>query len=276
MSAPASPEVGAQIAEASANPPCHKCNGLCCRSYIVPVTGFDVWRISTGQRLAPESYLVAGHQREENSEGFMLDPDGRPYFLALDKRGRFNRYQPCVFLMSLVGGEDRCGIYSDRPSACKVYPMTMSRGEVHLAEHAICPTGSWPQREMERPTWREAVKRTYIEADLYTEVVARWNARVARSPGHSFALTEYLSYLMNVHSSLSRLESDLGGARMARIESTWPTPPRVAGNLDEMMMCRGDLPWLDFLVRARAEIDHFYPEIPPQPVIFPISSEGSQ
>jgi len=265
----------AGLAEATANPPCHNCQGACCRSYIVPVTGYDVWRISTSQRLAPESYLIAGHQSEENSEGFLLDPDGRPFFLALDKKGRFHRYQPCIFLLSLAGGQYRCGIYSHRPTACRVYPMAIDKGGVRLSTHALCPPNSWSQREIERPTWLKAIKRIYIESDLYTEVVARWNARVAHSPGQSFTLSEYLSYLMNAHDRLVRLEEEVGEERMTRVEATWPTPPRVAGNLDEMVMCRGDLPWLDFLVRARAEIDRFYPEIPPQPIIIPMPSEAA-
>lgn len=263
----------AVLSEAEVNPPCHTCRGGCCRSYVVPVTGYDVWRISTTQRLAPESYLIAGHQKEENSEGFRLDTDGRPFFLALDKRGRFNRYQPCIFLVSLAGGHDRCGIYPHRPSACRTYPMAISRGEVRLSDHAMCPPGSWPQAEIERPTWRSAVKRTYLESDIYSEVVSRWNARVALSHGESFTLTEYLSYLINAHGGLMRLEAEIGEEEMTRVEATWPTPPRVAGNLEEMRMCRGDFPWMDFLTRARTEIDRFYPEIPPQPLIFPMVSE---
>lgn len=261
------------LSEAEVNPPCHTCSGACCRNYIVGVTGYDIWRISTTERLAPESYLIAGHQKEENSEGFLLDPDGRPFFLALDKRGRFHRYQPCVFLMDLASGNGRCGIYGHRPAACRVYPMTISRGEVRLAEHAICPPGSWSQAEIARPNWREAVKRTFVESDIYTEVVSRWNARVAHSPGQSFTLNEFLSYLMNVHESLMRLEGEIGAEEMARVEATWPTPPRVAGNLDQMPICRGDFPWIDFLTLARAEIDRFYPEIPPEPLIFPMSSD---
>jgi hypothetical protein len=114
-----------------------------------------------------------------------------------------------------------------------------------------------------------------MESDLYTEVVSRWNARISHSPGESFTLAEFLSYLMNAHDSLVRLEEEIGLEEMDRIEATWPTPPRVAGNLEEMLMCRGDFPWMDFLIRARAEIDRFYPEIPPQPLIFPMSSDAA-
>lgn len=259
------------LTETAANPPCQGCSGACCRSYVVPVTGYDVWRISTVERLAPESYLIAGHQQgTDNPEGFMLNPDGKPFFLALDKKGRFYRYAPCVFLMFLATGEQKCGIYPHRPAACRGYPMTMTRGRVHVSDHNICPPNSWPQEEIDRPNWRSAVKRTYMESDIYSEVVARWNAMVAHSGGQSFTLNEYLSFVMNVHGRLLRLEEELGADEMARIEATWPTPPRAAGNLEEIRVCRGDFPWLDFLLRARAEIDRFYPAIPPQPAAFPL------
>src|SRR6476659_1979688 len=88
-----SPEAGA---------PCATC-AACCRSYLVPVCGQDVWRLSRSQRLAPEQFLVAWLQTEPGPDGFLLEPGGRPYGLGLGKRTRFAADQPCVFLMRLSG-----------------------------------------------------------------------------------------------------------------------------------------------------------------------------
>src|SRR5690242_11082305 len=104
--------------------PCAAC-GLCCRSYIVPVCGYDVWRISTAQRLSPEQFLVSYPPADPGLDSFLLAAKEPPQALALDKQGRFARKQPCVFLLRLADGTDRCGIYDHRPVTCQAYPMAI-------------------------------------------------------------------------------------------------------------------------------------------------------
>lgn len=256
----------------TSNPPCEDCGGKCCRNYIVPVTGHDVWRLNTHQRLSPESFLVAGHQQGEHSDGFVLEAGGRSQFMALDKKGDFNRYKPCVFLVELADGRARCGVYASRPTVCRVYPMTIHAGRIGLHEHLICSPNAWSAEEMSRPTWLATLKRTYMEFDIYSEVVKRWNARVAHSPGETFTLHEYYSYLLNVYSKLAQLEAETPPDEMLQFLRSWPTPPRAGGSLEEMRLCRGDIPWLEYITRARAIIDLFYPHVPPQPVTVPIAT----
>ena len=38
---------------------CASC-GICCRSHIIPLSGYDVWRISTRQHLSPEQFAKTG------------------------------------------------------------------------------------------------------------------------------------------------------------------------------------------------------------------------
>ena len=222
------------------------------------------------QRLGPEHFLVAAPQEGEHSDGFLLQADTQPYFLALDKRGKHAQFQPCIFLVDLANGSGRCGIYASRPGTCRAYPMSIKRYEVELHENNICTPGSWSQEEIARPSWRAAVKQNYMEFDIYSEVAKRWNARVAHSLDQTFHLADYLEYLMNVYGLLDRLERNTPPDTLALIRRAWPTPPRSGGHYDELRLCQGDLPWLDYLLRAREAIDRLYPHIPPQPILIPM------
>jgi Fe-S-cluster containining protein len=217
--------------------------------------------------------VVAGAQPGDHSDGFLLKADEKPHYLALDKKGHFHRYQPCVFLVDLANGSGKCGIYGSRPGACRVYPMTLTDGKMALHDSIVCNPGSWPEEEIRRPQWRAVLTQSYMEFDLYSEVVKRWNALVAHSPDKSFTLAEYLSYLMNVYASLNSLEEATPSGELALIRRTWPVPPRAGAHLDALHICRGDLPWLDYLVRARTAIDYFYPHLPPQPILVPMASD---
>jgi Fe-S-cluster containining protein len=245
--------------------PCATC-GACCRDYVVPVFGHDVWRISTGQRLSPEHFVVAYPQKAAALDGFLLEAGGVSFSLALDKRGPFKAGRSCVFLVELVGGHARCGIYAQRPVVCRAYPMTIWSGVVAQRPESLCPPDSWPLAAVLRPAWRSALQRLRLQWDIYGEVVARWNARVAAASTHrSFALPEFLSYLINVYDRLAALERELGEATMTEVEATWPNVPRAP--LDPRLLAAdaAALPWLGYFSRARQVIDTYYPDIPPQP-----------
>src|SRR5438270_9699051 len=141
--------------------PCATC-GACCRNYIVPVCGRDIWFISTRQRLSPEQFLVAFPQEDSAIDGFYLQAGSKPYGLALDKQGKFGRTQPCVFLMHLGEGNDRCGIYNDRPTVCRAYPMALWSDVVYQRKDSLCPPDSWPVKEVLRPSWRAALQRFHM------------------------------------------------------------------------------------------------------------------
>jgi len=260
--------------------PCATC-GACCRSYLVPVCGYDVWLISTRQHLSPEHFLIVLPQKRPGLDGFRLSPDGPPYGLALDKRGRLHPKQPCVFLVELAGGHARCGVYDHRPVVCQAYPMALREGAVAQRGDALCPPGAWPAAAVARPAWRVAQQRQRLHFDVYHEVVARWNARVAQAgeafPAIRFAYGEYLSYLTNVYTRLADEDGEDGedGADgetlLARALAGWPPglPPGV--DIMDEHLPRGVPAWLAYLRRVRAIIGWFYPSVPaaPGPVLVP-------
>lgn len=251
------------------NNPCATC-GACCTSYVVPVNGYDVWLLSTRQRIPPEQFLVACPQEDPGFDGFRLAADRPAYGLALDKQGRFNPTQPCVFLMLLGQGHTRCGVYNERPSVCRAYPMSIWNNRMFRMPESLCPPGGWPEDEPERPSWRKVLQRLYRHMDVYNEVVARWNARVAaaleRNPDASFTLHEYFSYLLNLYDRLDTLETQIGEEELKKIQAHWPASPRpnLAG---EVKIQSGEHPWLEYLMAVRGVIDSFYPEIEPQPLL---------
>lgn len=82
--------------EAEARMDCTAC-GACCRSCHVPVEDAEVERLAGRLSLPVQSF------REQHMEP---DDDGEPALRA-----------PCVFLQG-----NRCGVYEDRPQACRGYP----------------------------------------------------------------------------------------------------------------------------------------------------------
>lgn len=246
--------------------PCATC-GVCCRSYAVPLCGYDIWLISTGQHLSPEQFVVLCRQEEPGRDGFLLEAGGTVGFLVLDKQGPFRPDARCVFLLHLADGTDRCGIYAHRPVICQGYPMSIWSGLVYQREDALCPPGGWAKDEPRRPAWRAAFGRIYMHFDIYHEVVARWNARVRATPDTRFALSEYYAYLLNVYDRLARLAAATGEETLVALQAAWPTIPRSGHAEAEVHVQAGAIPWLDYLLQARRIIDSFYPEIAPTPLL---------
>jgi Fe-S-cluster containining protein len=268
--------------------PCATC-GACCRSYIVPVCGYDVWLICTRQRLSPAQFLVAAQRDPAGFDGFRLEQGGPHYGLMLDKRGRLHPKQPCVFLVRLADGNDRCGVYAERPVVCQSYPMSLLKGVVTQRGDTLCPPGAWPAPAVQRPAWRHALQRMRMHFDVYYEVVARWNARVAAGPGAGLGLGQYYSYLINVYDRLAALDATVGQEQLVRIRDTWGVVPAPADTSEasgapqasdaasgessgdsaaaaEVSVPGDAYPWLAYLSCARQIVDGFFPEVAPLPV----------
>ncbi len=236
--------------------PCATC-GACCRSYLVPVCGYDVWRISTRQRLGPEQFLVPCPQEPPRADGFVLDPTDPPYGLALDKRGRFRPNQPCVFLIELKGGNTRCGIYEHRPVVCQAYPMTAIGGVTVQFDDALCPPGSWPSEVVRRPAWREAITRRVMQFAIYEDVVSCWNARVMIArPNTQFSLYGYYDYLMNAYDSLDALNQEIGPIAMTDIQRTWGIDRGESGDITAPG--EANLTWLEYRECVRRLLAGFH------------------
>jgi Fe-S-cluster containining protein len=255
--------------------PCAAC-GMCCRSYLVPVFGHDLYLLVTRQKLDPREFVFFCEQETPDRVGFRLTPGGLTYGLALTKKHRLEATQPCVLLIEYPDGTSRCGAYTNRPIACSTYPMSRTPAGVALSDTALCPPGSWSEDEPTHPSWADALRRLSRYRDTYVEVVNRWNAWVDLSekeqPSHS-----YVQYLLQVYQRLAKLDEELGAEQIVVIERTWasfpPGSPRVGSKAVEPA-------WLSYLRRSRAVIDEFFPTVPALPfariVLDPTSSDRAQ
>lgn len=235
--------------------PCRNCS-RCCRAYLVPITGRDIWRIWRSQRLAPSKFALSVEMEEERPDAFRLVANGDFQILILDKAGELRPDSPCIFLMQLPGGFDRCGIYQDRPSACRAYPMVPAPERVAVNPKALCPPNSWSEDDTGKENWRTIVREADLEYDVYSLVVAHWNDHVARHPDRPFALDEYCGFLFNVYERIATLDQLVPTEDRQAILISWG---HAAAGDDE----RAARPWIRYVEKIQQILESFYPRINP-------------
>lgn len=233
--------------------PCRNCS-RCCRAYLVPITGRDIWRIWRSQRLAPSKFSLPVEVEDKRPDAFRLVANGEPHILILDKAGELRPDSPCVFLMQLPGGFDRCAIYQDRPAACRAYPMVPAAERVAVNPRALCPPNSWSEVDTGKSTWRVIVREADLEYDVYSLVVAHWNDRVARYPARQFALDEFCGFIFNVYERIATLDQLISAEDRQAIRSSWG---HAAAGDDE----RAARPWIQYVEEIQKILGSFYPRL---------------
>lgn len=201
---------------------CLGCSGYCCTVYIVPVIGYDLWRIVQGQRLAPALFVECRPEDLPTDTGFLLQAPGPTYGLALRHTPARGSERPCVFLVHLREGVYRCGIYANRPLVCQTYPMRLNEDQLFVRSDALCPPGSWANLEREQAAWRERLQHRQAEWQRYAEVVSTWNAMVRAGDAQTaFSLDHYLAYLVNAYDCIGSLPAAELGARLALLAQSY-------------------------------------------------------
>jgi len=199
--------------------PCSSCTKRCCSNYTVSITGYDAWVIGTGLRLPLHSFLVYFPLDGDTGRGFRLAPDGPGHDIALDKVGKYQKGNPCVFWVDLNGGRGRCGIYTYRPFVCQTYPAYQQENDVLLRDDVLCPPGSWNLTAMDLALFRGRLHRFRVEQDVYAYVVSRWNWLVQKDGARS--IHAYYTFVMNTYDALDRLRRSLPEQRLAAAVDTW-------------------------------------------------------
>lgn len=206
---------------------CLSCEGRCCAAYIVPLTGDDVWRIVQEQRLVPGLFVQREPEAYPTSTGFVLRPGGATYAIALRHQYDRRNERPCIFLMQLREGVQRCGIYAHRPLACQTYPMRLQLAGVLPREDMLCPPGSWAEITERPGAWRERLIRQDEAWERYAEVVQAWNMAVQLRPADSgYVLDDYLAYLIAAYDDLNTAHdhaADVSGrtAALTALAAAW-------------------------------------------------------
>ena len=200
--------------------PCEGCHGGCCRSFAVPVTGADVFRLTraTGRAFTDvavrwpdaDGAIARGHAPHLffTPEPEAADPAARaggPFVLCLGHAASvaLPGSSRCRFLEETPPspgrprGTGRCGAYADRPAACRTYPLRFA-ADGRLVRLASVPArgraGSHPAYELcPRPWAAEDVDPLAAPADLaagrwemefFRQVAAAWNR--VRRPRRAF------------------------------------------------------------------------------------------
>lgn len=162
---------------------CATCEGRCCREYLVPLTCLDVHRLARALALPPERFALLVPDDEPSS--IRLTAGGPGFAIVLDKREPQRDRASCVFLMELADGTGRCGVYADRPRACRTFPTTLERGALALMPGIVCGPGSWDLSRMDVAAWRDAHSAAETEQKLHQAVVAAWNASLGPADAHA-------------------------------------------------------------------------------------------
>ena len=146
--------------------PCDSCHTNCCKEYVIFVNAHDIYRLSVGLGLAPESFLEI-YGAKDYDLGIKVD-EGLVDLALKQKDGR------CMFLEE---SKDifRCTVNDFKPSVCKSYPFQMKNGKLIQMSDKMCPV-EWNTKEF------EAMMSTHLKKDedewkFYDELVLEWNAK---------------------------------------------------------------------------------------------------
>jgi Fe-S-cluster containining protein len=194
---------------------CATCHAGCCRSFAVPVSGADILQIARAHQIsfwdfvwrwADPHGLVA---RKYAPHFYFRDEPETPFTICLKPRESTSHPGTtcCTFLVEGAPTAERplgissCGIYDDRPSACRAFPTRLNQsGELavlHDVPVTARPGGHEAYRLCERP-WQpfeldpirqvQALVVAQFEMKFFWKVAEGWN----QNPGDWSAFPEFL------------------------------------------------------------------------------------
>ncbi|MBE82005.1 MAG: hypothetical protein CME21_05515 [Gemmatimonadetes bacterium] len=151
------------------------CCGNCCREPIVLITDADIRRIQklTGQKSEKIATFYAQSEIEwglDNPGWIKLDGEWRIMGLVRKEDG-------CQYLQE----DDLCGIYENRPVACRRYPFDVELGEnneltlLGINDSVECPYEL--DSKYEKKQIEELVKWEDEEEQPYFKLVETWNKK---------------------------------------------------------------------------------------------------
>lgn len=172
--------------------PCATCTSLCCCR--VPVTVVDVARIARSLGLPLAEFLWTYVNEDPINEPYVFQVQGLPCSLAL--KGPEEQPQRCPFVMR-IGTRDRCGIYSCRPSICRVFPFQRQRGQLLVNPRASCAfTERYPLRQDDAGL-HQVFDACDAELRLHAEFCREWNTTPPRYPSSLSVLLGFVQELID-------------------------------------------------------------------------------
>lgn len=157
---------------------CASCSGHCCYDMIVRVNGYDAWRIAHAQRIPYPNFVMIGQDAEGTGYGFKLA--GRPGMHSFYLR-RSEHSEACTFLVHISEETKRCGIYADRPTVCRVYPMHFHHGAVAMRDDVRCKPTDFTMAALDVGHWRSLLLDFHCEWTMYGWALNVWNQSVEKT-----------------------------------------------------------------------------------------------
>ncbi|QDU79363.1 Flagellin N-methylase [Polystyrenella longa] len=186
--------------------PCDSCHGGCCRTFVIPLTGADIWKLERDLKKSfwefacrwedphgsiAQKYAPHFHFQDEPKTPFVIG-------LIQSESTFIPRTTKCQFLREGAPDEEhplgvaRCGIYNSRPSACRVFPTRFDNtGDVveivqvpnQLNEdenqaYNLCPR-PWEPADFDPVTTMEHLTIAAYEMRFFHKIAQLWN----RKPG---------------------------------------------------------------------------------------------
>lgn len=194
---------------------CATCHAGCCRSFAVPVSGADILRIMSRRGLDFWDFVC----RWEDSEG-LIAANHAPHFLFQDEpqtpfaiclrhgeSATFPGTTKCQFLTEGSQSAEHplgiahCGIYEDRPGACRAFPAKLNRtGELAIL-YDVPPTGrrnvhpayrlcaqAWEPADLDPVQQVQDLVVAKYEMDFFHRLAESWNEQ----PGAWSTFPEFL------------------------------------------------------------------------------------
>ncbi len=183
---------------------CATCHAGCCRTYVVPLSGADIMQIISRQQLAFWDFVC----RWPDPEGtialkyaphyYFDDEPQTPYVISLiqEYSSNFPGTTRCKFLTEGPPtsehplGISQCGIYGERPSACRVYPTRFDRSNELAVLYDVPATGkngshpvyrlcprSWKPEDLDPVQQVQDLVVAKYEMNFFFKLAAAWNAR---------------------------------------------------------------------------------------------------
>ncbi|MCA9114405.1 MAG: YkgJ family cysteine cluster protein [Planctomycetaceae bacterium] len=229
--------------------PCNNCHSGCCRSFAVPVSGADIIRIETQLELSfwdfvcrwadPEGQIARNHAPHFH----FADEADTPFVICMTHQNStfFPSTTKCRFLVegepdeTSPLGQARCGIYHQRPGACRAFPVRLNetselvilsnipeRGRgTDEPQYELCPR-PWEKADLDSVNTMGDLVTSQFEMKFFHRLAEVWN----RSPRPWAAFPDFLHLVYSAR-VVDETESSQPAAAHAA-PTLQPTVPRLA------------------------------------------------
>ncbi|GAB4152383.1 MAG: hypothetical protein Tsb009_28260 [Planctomycetaceae bacterium] len=184
--------------------PCENCHAGCCRSFAIPITGADIIRIERGLNLNFWDFACRwadpdGKIALKYAPHFFFEDDPEtPYVICLEhQQSHFRpRTTKCRFLTEGQPddenplGQARCGIYHQRPAACRVFPTKLNdTGDLAILHdipdtarnadepvYDLCPS-TWKASDLDSISTMQTLVIAKFEMVFFQQLADIWNRK---------------------------------------------------------------------------------------------------